>query len=186
MRFLLPFILILLTMGFAAPSLAQSDPKDLINALGKANFKQAEELLTQIAATGDARVVPALEAFAEGDLYVRKSDGAVVITKAAGSNLVAIDPLSGETLGEAPKAGFTKIKVNNNLRRAIRSALGGLTLLSPDRTVRLQAAQQVLQSPSAENLDLVETALARETDSEVRARMEEARAVSLLASDRSV
>lgn len=186
MRFFLKLILIFLMTALAAPSMAQSDPKDLINALGKANFKQAEDLLTQIAATGDARVVPALEAFAEGDLYVRKADGAVVVTKAVGSNLVAIDPLTGETAGEAPKAGFTKIKVNNNLRRAIRSALGGLTLLSPDRGVRLQAAQQVLQSPSAENLALIETALAKETDPEVKGRMEEARAVSLLASDRSV
>ena len=186
MRFFLKLMLMVLVTAFAAPSLAQSDPKDLIDALGKANFKQAEELLGQIAATGDARVVPALEAFAEGDLYVRKSDGAVVITKAAGSNLIAIDPLTGEEAGEAPKAGFAKIKVNNNLRRAIRSALGGLTLMSPDRAVRLQAAQQVLQSPSAENLALIETALAKETDGEVKARMEEARAVSLLASDRSV
>ncbi|MHA7968282.1 urea ABC transporter permease subunit UrtB [Rhizobium sp. CAU 1783] len=177
---------LILLLAFAAPSLAQSDPKDLINALGKANFKEAEELLTQIAATGDARVVPVLEAFAEGGLYVRKSDGVVVITKASGSNLAAIDPLSGESLGEAPKAAFTKIKVNNNLRRAIRSALGGLTLLSPDKSVRLQAAQQVLQSPSAENLALIEAALAKEADSEVKARMEEARAVSLLASDRAV
>ncbi len=173
-----------LFVSFAAPSLAQSDPRDLINALGKASFKQAEELLGEIAATGDPRVVPALEAFAEGDLFVRKSDGAVVITKAAGSNLAAIDPLTGEAAGEAPKSAFTKIKVNNNLRRAIRSALGGLTLLSPDRGVRLAAAQAVLQSPSAENLELVEAALAKETDAEVKARMEEARAVSVLASDR--
>ncbi|MBC7312111.1 MAG: urea ABC transporter permease subunit UrtB, partial [Rhizobium sp.] len=185
-RFFLQFVLVLLTMSFAAPSFAQSDPKELLNALGKASFKQAKALLTQIAATGDARVVPALEAFAEGDLYLRKSDGSVVITKAVGANLAAIDPLTGEAAGEAPKAGFTKIKVNNTLRRAIRSALGGLTLMSPDKAVRLQAAQQVLQSPSAENLDLVETALAKENDSEVKARMEEARAVSLLASDRSV
>ncbi len=186
MRFFLKLMLMVLMSAVAAPTLAQSDPKDLIDALGKASFKQAEELLTQIAATGDARVVPALEAFAEGDLYVRKADGAVVITRAAGAKLSAIDPLTGEVMGEEPKGAFTKIKVNNNLRRAIRSALGGLTLLSPDREVRLQAAQQVLQSPSAENLDLVETALAKETDPEVRARMEEARAVSLLASDRSV
>lgn len=174
-----------LLLSFAAPSLAQSDPKDLINALGKANFKQAEELLGQIAATADPRVVPALEAFAEGDLYVRKSDNQVFITKPAGSNLAAIDPLTGETVGEAPKGAFTKVKVNNSLRRAIRSALGGLTLLSPDRSVRLAAAQAVLQSPSAENLDLVEAALATEQDREVKARMEEARAVSVLASDRS-
>jgi len=180
---LLAFFLVFL--AFASPSLAQSDPRDLINALGKANFRQAEDLLGEIAATGDPRVVPALEAFAEGDLYVRKSDNQVFITKAAGGNLAAIDPLTGETAGEAPKATFTKIKVNNNLRRAIRSALGGLTLLSPDRGVRLAAAQAVLQSPSAENLELVEAALAKETDAEVKAHMEEARAVSVLASNRS-
>ncbi len=181
-RFLAFFLIFL---SFAAPAMAQSDPRDLINALGKANFKQAEELLGEIAATGDPRVVPVLEAFAEGDLYVRKSDGQVFITKAAGGNLAAIDPLTGEAAGEAPKSAFTKIKVNNNLRRAIRSALGGLTLLSPDRTVRLAAAQAVLQSPSAENLELVEAALSKESDPEVKARMEEARAVSVLASDRS-
>ena len=175
-----------LLLSLAAPSFAQSDPRELINALGKADFKQAEELLGQIAASGDPRVVPALEAFAEGDLYARKSDGAVFITKAAGRNLAAIDPLTGETVGEEPKGAFTKIRVNNNLRRAIRSALGGLTLLSPDRSVRLAAAQAVLQSPSAENLDLVEAALATEQDREVKVRMEEARAVSVLASDRSV
>ncbi|NBB48786.1 urea ABC transporter permease subunit UrtB [Rhizobium sp. CRIBSB] len=184
---LIRFITLLFTFfALAAPSFAQGDPRDLINALGKANFKQAEELLGQIAATGDPRVVPALEAFAEGDLFVRKSDGAVVITKAAGSNLAAIDPLTGETIGEEPKGAFTKVKVNNNLRRAIRSALGGLTLLSPDKDVRLSAAQAVLQSPSAENLELVETALAKETDPEVKSRMEQARAVSILASDRSI
>ena len=49
----------------------------------------------------------------------------------------------------------------------------------------IAAAQAVLQSPSAENLDLVETALSTEQDREVKARMEEARAVSVLASDRS-
>ncbi|RCW28037.1 amino acid/amide ABC transporter membrane protein 1 (HAAT family) [Ciceribacter lividus] len=177
--------LIFLLLSITTPSLAQSDPKALIDQLGKASFKQAEELIGQIAATGDPRVVPALNAFGEGDLYARKSDGAVFITKAAGANFALIDPLTGETAGEAPKSAFTKIKVNNNLRRAIRSALGGLTLLSPDRAVRLAAAQAVLQSPSAENLELVEAALAKETDAEVKTRMEEARAVSVLASDRS-
>ncbi|WP_234902540.1 urea ABC transporter permease subunit UrtB [Agrobacterium larrymoorei] len=164
----------------------QSDPKPLIDALGKADFKEAETLVGQIAATGDARVVPALEAFADGDLYVRKSDSVVFLTKPAGSNFTLVDPLTGESAGEAPKAAVTKIRVNNNLRRVIRAALGGLTLLSPQRGVRLSAADAVLKAPSAENLELLDAALAKETDSEVKARMEEARAVSLLASDRSV
>ena len=175
-----------LWLALASSSFAQSDPKALIDALGTADFKQAEVLIGQIAATGDARVVPALDAFAAGDLYVRKSDNAVFMTKPAGANFALIDPLSGEAAGEVPKAAVTKIKINNNLRRVIRSAQGGLTLLSPEKSVRLQAADSVLKSPSAENLELLEAALAKETDGEVRTRMEEARAVSLLSSDRPV
>ncbi|MBT9369468.1 urea ABC transporter permease subunit UrtB [Rhizobium sp. CSW-27] len=178
--------LVLFLLSIATSSLAQSDPKALIDQLGKADFKQAEELIGQIAATGDPRVVPALNAFAEGDLYARKSDGAVFITKAAGADFTLIDPLSGESAGEAPKGSMVKLRINNNLRRVIRSATGGLTLLSPDRAVRLQAADAVLRSPSAENLELVEAALSKETDGEVRARMQEARAVSILISERPV
>jgi urea transport system permease protein len=173
-----------LILSFCAPAFAQADSKALLDALADANFKQAEEIVGQLAASADPRVVPALEAFAEGDLYARKSDDAVFITRAAGSKFALIDPLTGESAGEVAKGAVTKIRVNNTLRRVIRSALGGLTLLSPDRNVRLQAASSVLASPSAENLDLVEAALARETDPEVKARMVEARAVSLLPSDR--
>ncbi|MCP2155816.1 urea ABC transporter permease subunit UrtB [Agrobacterium tumefaciens] len=183
-RSFLGAIFLWLTLGIAAQSLAQSDPKALIDQLGTADFKQAETLIGQIAATGDARVVLALEAFASGDLYVRKADNLVFMTKPSGSNFTLIDPLTGESAGEAPKAAVTKIRVNNNLRRVIRAAMGGLTLLSPERSVRLSAADAVLKAPSAENLELLEAAISKETDKEVRTRMEEARAVSLLSSDR--
>ena len=66
------------------------------------------------------------------------------MTKPAGANLSLIDPLTGETVGEEAKGALTKIRVNNNLRRTIRSALGGLTLLSEDRNTRLQAADACL------------------------------------------
>ncbi|MDO6964520.1 urea ABC transporter permease subunit UrtB [Rhizobium alvei] len=144
------------------------------------------EKIEALAATGDPAVVPLLEALAEGNLYFRKSDNFVFLTKASGSNLSLVDPVSGETVGEEAKGALSKIKVNNNLRRTIRSLLGGLTLLSPDRTVRLSAADAVLKSPSAENLGLLETAIAKETDTVVRMRMETARAVSILGSDRII
>lgn len=184
-RFLSSLIL-LLTLAVSGHAQGGADPRPLIDALGKANFKQAEDLLGQIAATGDARVAPALEAFAAGDLYARKSDGAVFIAKPAGKNFKLIDPLSGEEAEEAAKGAVAKIKINNNLRRVIRSTLGGLTLLSPDRATRLRAAEAVMRSPSAENLELIEAALEKETDGAVKARMEQARAVSLLASDRGI
>jgi urea transport system permease protein len=181
------FTLLFLILASSAPSFAQgADPKPLFDQLADANFNQAETLVGQIATTGDPRVVPALEAFAEGDLYFRKSDKAVFAGKAAGAQIELIDPVTGTSAGQVAKGAVTKIRVNNNLRRAIRAALGGLTLMSPDRGTRLSAADSILRSPSAEALELVEAALAKETDAEVKARMEEARAVSLLSSDRSV
>jgi len=181
------FSLFFLVVAFASQGFAQSaDPKPLFEQLGTANFNQAADVIAQIGATGDPRVVPALEALSEGDLYIRKSDKLVFIAKPAGSQLSLVDPLTGEEAGEVAKSAVTKIRVNNNLRRSIRAALGGLTLMSPDRGARLQAATSILGAPSAENLDLLETALAQETDGEVRERMEEARAVSLLSSDRAV
>ncbi|MDO1582158.1 urea ABC transporter permease subunit UrtB [Rhizobium oryzicola] len=180
-------ILLGLILGFAtAASSAADDPAALIKALGTANFEQAEAIIADLGKTGDTRIVPALEAFAAGDLYVRKSDSQVFIAKAAGSGFTLIDPVTGASAGEAPKSAITKIKINNSLRRAISSAQGGLTLLSPDKVVRLQAADSVLKSPSAENLELLEAALAKETDRAVKLRMEQARAVSLLSSDRPV
>src|SRR5262249_29733553 len=128
----------------------------------------------------------ALQAFSDGDLYFRKSDNLVFIGKAAGNNFDLADPVTGASAGQAAKNAVTKIRINNNLRRVIRSAMGGLTLMSPDKAVRLQAADAVFRSPSGENLELVEAALAKETDKQVKARMEEARAVSLLSSDRSI
>ncbi len=179
--------LIFLILTLAAPVFAQApDSKLLLNQLADANFGRAEELVEQIAATGDTRVVPALQAFAEGDLYVRKADKAVFIAKPAGSQLELIDVVTGESAGQVAKSAVSKVRVNNTLRRAIRGALGGLTLMSPDRGTRLSAAAAVLRSPSAEALELVEAALARETDPEVKGRMEEARAVSVLSSGRSV
>ncbi|RWX78890.1 urea ABC transporter permease subunit UrtB [Neorhizobium lilium] len=175
-------------LSFSVPAFAQSgaDPKPLIDGLAKADFAEAETLIGQIAATGDVRVVPALDAFAEGDLYFRKSDSAVFIGKTGDAGLDLTDPLTGVSAGTVPKSAVTKIKINNNLRRVISSATGGLTLLSPDRSVRLAAADAVLASPGAENLGLVEAALAKETDPEVKLRMTEARAVSVLSSDRSI
>lgn len=177
-------IIAILTVTFAAGLVrAEDDLKARFNALAKANFAAAENIVTELATTGDSRIVPALEAFAEGDLYARKSDSVVFIGKAKGSNFDLIDVVSGESLGEVSKAAVSKIRVNNNLRRSIRAAIGGLTLLSPDRAQRLNAASAILRAPSAESLVLLDAALAKEEDAGVRERMLEARAVSVLSSD---
>ena len=177
------FVALSLMLGFVGIAFAQNDLKTQINALATAKLPDLPKIVQALAATGDPKAVPILEALGDGDLYFRKNDNAVFLTRPAGANFALIDPVSGETVGEEAKGALTKIRVNNNLRRAIRSALGGLTLLSPDRNVRLQAADAVLKSPSAENLGLLDAAIAKETDAVVKVRMETARSVSVLGSD---
>ena len=86
------------------------------------------------------------------------------------------DPLTGKAAGEEPKSNFEKIKVNNGLRRSIRDALGNLTLMSKDRTVRLNAAQTILQSPTEDSIAPLEAAMAKEKDAEVLKAMQTAEA----------
>lgn len=170
---------------YATDLRAEDDLRAMVNALGEGSFSQTEKQVEALARTGDPKIVPALEALAAGDLYQRKSDKKVFFTKPDGGNLALIDPLTGEQVGEEAKGALTKVKVNNGLRRAIRAALGGLTLMSPDAGVRLQAAQTMLRAPSADALEQIETALADEKNADVRAALENARAAALLTSDRA-
>lgn len=178
-------LLLILAFGLSVAR-ADDDPASLIKALGTADFAQAEKIIDALGKTGNIKVVPALEALNSGDLYARKSDGAVFITKSAGGKLALIDPITGADAGQEAKAAMVKIKINNGLRRAIRSAQGGLTLLSPDRAVRLSAADALLKAPSEENLELLDTALSKEKDGEVKKLLLQAQAVSLLTSNRPV
>jgi urea transport system permease protein len=178
-------VLALLLLVLFGPARAQDDPGALLSALAGGGYDKTEEAIGRIAASGDDRLVPALEALGEGDLYVRESDGAVVIgRKAKGRTYELIDPLTGDAIGEAASRDLDKIKVNNRLRRAVRSAIGALTLMSPNAGVRLRAADTIYKAADAESLEAVEAALAQESDPKVRAAMERARAAALLASDR--
>ncbi len=178
-------LLLILAFGLSVAR-ADDDPASLIKSLGTADFAQAEKIIDALGKTGNIKLVPALEALSGGDLYARKSDGAVFITKSAGGKLALIDPITGADAGQEAKALMVKIKINNGLRRAIRSAQGGLTLLSPDRAVRLSAADALLKAPSEENLELLDTALSKEKDGEVKKLLVQAQAVSLLTSNRPV
>ncbi|WP_440657946.1 urea ABC transporter permease subunit UrtB [Ensifer adhaerens] len=165
-------------------SRAAEDLGPLIDQLGSAKLSDMDDHITALAETGDAKVVPVLEALGEGELYQRKSDGRVFLVKAQGADLLLVDPVTGADAGAAPKAAMQKVKVNNAVRRAVRSALGGLTLFSDDTSARIKAAQSMLQTPNADALEAIETAIAAEKDGTVRKVLDEARAVTLLVSDR--
>jgi urea transport system permease protein len=180
----LSFFLSLLVVFTSPASADEAALRPIIAKFAAAkNFKATEAVVQELAATGNPAVERPLAALAEGDLYFRKSDSAVFIGREARQAIKLADPLTGEEAGEEPKAAFTKIKVNNALRRSIRDALGGLTLGSPDANVRIAAADTMFKTPVAANIEVLDAAIAKETIGSVRAKLEQARASSLLVSD---
>src|SRR5690606_32703805 len=180
---LLASVLLVLVLSGAAT--AQTDPRALIDALARGGFDATQAAIEAIVAAGEARAVPALDAPAGGDTYAGKADRRVGVGRQdqAGTRAL-IDPLSGEKIGEASSRELDRIRVNNRLRRAVRSAIGTLTLMSPDPRLRLAAAKAAYLSPDAASLEAIEAALAAESDADVRAALERARAAAVLASAR--
>jgi len=122
-----------------------------------------------------------LRALRGGDIYWRKDDDRVVRAEGIPKRMLRLfDPLTGETLDDVKKRAVSKVKVNNTLRRSIDIALGNLTLRSPDRAVRLSAAEQLFKTRDPATLPALDAALANETDAEVAAEMRDARAAIVL------
>jgi urea transport system permease protein len=74
-------VAIVCALVFSIASAHAADLAPLVEALGKGGFSDTEKAVQALAATGDPAVAPVLEALGEGDLYLRKSDGKVVIGK---------------------------------------------------------------------------------------------------------
>ena len=160
--------------------------EELVARLPDGNYNDRAKVIDEIAATGDARAVQILEALGEGDLQQMKSDDRIVRIVKEGRKSTAFDALTGEALGEIGRRDASKIKVNNSLRRTIASAIGRMTLMSPDRALRLQAAEQALKTADPEQIGALDEAIAAEQDAGVLAAMQDARAATLLKTDAPV
>lgn len=163
----------------ALPARAQV-VEELVRQLPEGSFSERGRVVAQLAATGDTRLAPLLEALAAGDLNVVRETGQVVLAARAGNDLRITDALTGEAAGEVARGAVERIRVNNSLRRSVRAAIGQLTLLNPSRGTRLSAAQSMFQSADPENVPLLDEAIAQEADAAVRKAMEQARAAAIL------
>lgn len=185
-KFLQTFLISLLaTILLATSTLAQSDDlSGLIAELPNGNYADREEVVNKIAATGDPlaeRVLVLLEA---GELIQLDADGSIVRGERDGRNYNIFDLFSDEPLESVSTRAVEKIAVNNGLRRAIRAAIGSMTLMSTDATARLSAAQSIFNSGDPEQLGALDIAIENESDPEILLLMQQARAgLILTASD---
>ncbi len=170
-----------------APAWSQAGKfEDLVNALPEGSYSDRAGVVGAIAATGDARALGVLQSLTEGQLFKQKAGGRIVALSASGDPARMIDAITGEDLGPYSKSAVKKIKVNNGLRREIRTAIGVLSLTSADPQARLKAAEAAFASGDPAQLEALDTAMSAESDREVATALAEARAVAILNTDAPV
>ena len=181
------FAALAVSVGVTGSTMAQEKPalRALLNELPNGRYDDTERQIEAIAETGDEAAVPALQALGSNDLMARKSDGVVFIVKKDGRDYLLFDAITGEAVGEAGRREMARIKINNRLRRAIKAALGTLTLMSSNPERRMRAAEQVFKARDPEAIETIDEALGVEKDATIAGLLREARAAAILASDAS-
>lgn len=161
-------LLVMLCLLSITP-VAQALDANAVRQLAAEETDSKLEAINKLVTAGDAAVIPIFKAMQDDRLQVYQ--GRVVVS----SDTVVRDAMTGQTLditGNAPEG----VLINNRIRSALDSAIASLKLLAPDRTERLAAAQAVAMDANAEMLPLIQRALARETDAEVKAVLAQANA----------
>ena len=163
--------LVLLFLVLALP--ARADISGLAQLSG--GFDDVRQGVEAVGTSGSPRAGVILDALQAGRLFTRAGGGPVIRTPEG----AAVDAETGTPIPDA--AGLRPVRLNNQVRRALDAAQGGLRLFAPDPAVRAAAAEAVFKTRDAAALPALDRALAAETQPGVRTVMRQARAAAMLA-----
>jgi urea transport system permease protein len=164
---ILSSLLFSLLILFSAMPVVLADITSDIDKLSAKSTKTKISSINRLVASGDPQAAVVLKAFLDGNLYTRKADKKVVIGNMVSEQFRTFDPLTNNEIGVVEKSSLKKARINNRLRKIIRGALGGLNLLSPEKSLRISAAKDVFKSQNMSVIALLEKAIAKETESDV-------------------
>jgi urea transport system permease protein len=173
-------ILLALALAFAATPLWAAGLDEALAHFTTDDFAEIADGIAAVAESGDPRAASILEALQDGRLLYSAEEKKVFVKDVSGRLFEAAT--AAPVAGDGP-ADLDAVGINNRLRRALDAALGGLTLMSPDRARRYDAAQAVFKSHEANVLPAVEAAIQKENDARIRRTLTEARAAIILNAD---
>ncbi|HET7880712.1 MAG TPA: urea ABC transporter permease subunit UrtB [Acetobacteraceae bacterium] len=178
----LAWLLLIAVLALAPIASRAQSADEAFAALASPSFETIRQGVGMLAASGHQRATAILSALQANRLFARTSDKALFIKAGDGS---FIDAASGKPATDVMASGLKPVRVNNAVRAEVEAALGSLRLFASDAPTRLDAAEAVFHSHDPAALPALDRALARENDSGVKRRIEQARAASLLFADGS-
>ena len=143
-----------------------------VASLATADFADKKNLVIRLAETRHPNALPVLSALLDGRLYYRNADQRVFIVEETDTTLALTDAQSLARSGTADSAEFTRISTNNQLRKAIKSAIASFKLADPDAGVRLAAVSEMLRGIDADGVALLRERASVETDGKVKRAIE--------------
>ena len=173
-------LLIAMAVGSSTVQAADGNFATHVKNLGGASFSAKLKAITALGGSGDSRAETVLQAFLDRKLFAMQ-DGRVVIGARSGAMIALKNAIDGADLGSVKGSDVKSIIPNNRLRKALRGALGGLTLVSKDPAKRIAAADAVFRAPKANQIPPLLKAVDQETAPDVKLLLERALASAQLA-----
>jgi urea transport system permease protein len=173
-------VLLAIVLAFLAGPLWAAGLEEALAHFATDDYSEIEAGIAAVAESGDPRAASILEALQDERLFYNAEQKRVFYKDQSGK---LFDAATARPLADDGPADIDAVGINNRLRRALDAALGGLTLMSPDRAKRYDAAQAVFKSHEANVLPAIETAIDKETDARIKRALNEARAAIILNAD---
>ena len=161
---------ILLSAAFTFASLGLAPLAHALDpaVVAKLTSGESDEQVAAVAAlvaSGEDRAIVLLQALSDGEVQVAGKQALIVKGESA------VDAVTGARVSPLP-APLEDVGVNNRLRRELESGIAALQLISPDRAVRLAAIKELGANANDAMLPLVNKALAKEAEPDIKAQLE--------------
>jgi urea transport system permease protein len=166
--------LFILIMGVVSP--LQSFAKDenfqeLLNQLSTKDFSEKFNIVEEIALINNSKTKLILNSLLEGKIYSIKSTKKVVFAIKDKNKYITTGLVNNEPLGTFSKSEVSKIKINNKIRKKIKTSLALLDLTHPEESIRLAAVKSTYKSISKEVFNTMQLLLKTEESEDVRNSM---------------
>ena len=158
-------LVVFLTMGFFLISTVEANEfENTLKDLGNKSRSQIKLAVKALGNMGNPAAIPVMEALKEKRLRISDNDALIILNEAKdkGHNALTGQPV------ELGSLNLRKPRINNAVRRLLSTAIGKLKLFSDDPEIRLSAARDLLKRSSNNLVELIEKALKKETQDEIR------------------
>ena len=159
---------------FASDTLAADDAEivqSLASELTSKSKTERLEAIDTLAESAASRKAIWLQAILDGELYMLKSTGDVVIATKSGKLYTLLKATDGTALGTEKSRGLRKIKIDNSMRTHLRSLIGTLELENDDPENRLKAVNTLVGNADSSTVERIRVLAQRETDVKVSEAM---------------